>query len=338
MAYLNFKKTLKVVKTCLFPYIKSRLNGYPLWVHFYLTRRCNLRCKYCFVRDNDKKELNTEGVKKVIDKLHSLGIRIIAFFGGEPTLRKDFCQILEYANKKGLLTYFTTNGTLLNEDYIERIAKTGIDFIEISVDNIFEFDDSKKIYTRSKRILELLIKAGKKYGFGIKTHLVLTGKNADSAIQTINKINNLKIPLTVGLVFRNVYNDSPDDESLYFNDERSKDELTKLIDEIIKIKKRGVQIIDPISYFRGMNGYINGKTNWGCRAGAYFFSVDCDGAVQLCCSLKPFSTNIMSIEKDYFKNKQKEIKDMLTWCQKKCYSNCSFTTSYLINHPLKALL
>jgi len=195
MIYLNLKKSLKAVKSCLPALLRSKYYSNPLWVHLYLTRRCNLKCQYCYVRDSTKKELETKEVMKVIDKLYSLGIRTIAFFGGEPTIRKDFCEILEYANKKGFFTYFTTNGSLLNGNYIKRIAETGVDFIELSVDCVFEFDGSQKVYTKSKKVLNLLIKAKKKYGFGLKTHLVLTKKNVDYVIKTINLIHSYKVHL-----------------------------------------------------------------------------------------------------------------------------------------------
>jgi len=337
MPYTHPKKMLKLVKNCLIPSLWSRFGSYPMWTHFFLTRRCNLKCKYCFVRDN-KLELDTKGVKEVIDKLNTLGIRIIAFFGGEPTLRQDFCEILRYANNKGFFTYITTNGTLLDKEYIERMGECGIDFIELSVDSIFEFNESKKDYTRSKKVLELLVEAQKKYGFGIKTHMVLTKKNIDSVMKTIKIIDKHHVPLTIGLIFRNVYNDLPDDESLYFNDNESKKGLFKVIDDIIELKRQGIRIMDPVDYFRGMKDYVRGKTDWGCRAGSYFMSIDCDGSIMLCCSSKDFTENVLSIDKDHFKNRQEEINKTLSWCQTRCYSNCAFTTSYLMNHPIKALL
>ncbi|MBW2993510.1 radical SAM protein, partial [Candidatus Woesearchaeota archaeon] len=282
MAYLTLGRKLKLAKSYLLS-LKSNSQGYPFWVHFYLTRKCNLKCKYCFVVDNKKKELNTNEIMKALDKLYSLGVRAVAFFGGEPTLRKDFCRILRYSVNKGFFTYFTTNGVLLNKDYIEKIGKTGVDFIELSIDSIFAFNESKKDYSHSRNVFGLLLKAKKKYGFGLKTHFVLTKKNMDSAVETIRLIHSYRIPLTVGLVFRNVYNNIPDDEALYFNNRKSKEKLIRIVDRIIKLKKQGLGIMDPIIYFKGIKNHLNGKTNGGCTAGRRSLSVDCDGAVQLCC-------------------------------------------------------
>lgn len=338
MQFLNTKKTLRLIKNCGPGWIMSKYNGSPLWVHFFLTRKCNLDCKYCYVKDNSKKELSTEEVKKVIDKLYSLGIRVIAFFGGEPTIRRDFCEILAYAHKKKIFCYFTTNGVLLNEDYIDRIAKTGVDFIELSVDSIFDFKESKKDYVHNKKVLDLLIKSKNKYGFGLKTHMVLTQKNIDTAIKTIELIKSYNIPLTIGFIGRNTYNNIPEDESLYFTTRESKNKLSDIIDKIIELKKAGAPIMDPYSYFEGMKKYINGDTKWRCCAGKYFFSVDSDGAVQLCAGLKPFPENILDIDKDYFKKNKKLIDEALKKCLSLCYSNCSFTTASLMDHPIKALL
>ena len=338
MAYLNSKRTRALVRSCLVAAIKSRLLGTPMWVHFFLTRRCNLRCKYCFVVDSTTRELTTAEVKAAIDKLYSLGIRAIAFFGGEPTLRRDFCEILSYAHGRGFFTYFTTNGTLLDEAYIDNIARTGVDFVELSVDAVYECNDSAKDYTRSRKVLESLLAARNTYGFGLKTHLVLTRTNVESAIETIRFNHQQGIPLTVGLVFRNVYSDLPDDDRLHFTDDASKEKLLRTLDAIIALKRGGVQIIDPVSYFENMKRYVNGSTDWGCTAGKYSFSVDADGSVQLCCSSKAFGDKLQSIDRHYFKNKRHEITRTLEWCQTRCYSNCHYTTAYLIEHPLRALL
>lgn len=331
---MKYSKIVKLIPAA----IRARVKKTPLWVHFYVTRRCNLDCEYCFVREFGKDELSTEEVFQVIDKLYSLGIRAIAFFGGEPTLRKDFCDILRYANEKGMFTFFTTNGVLLTEEYIERIAKTGVDFIELSVDSIFDFDESKKSYTKSKKVFDLLLAAREKYHFDLKTHMVLTKPSISNIIDTIKTIQKYDVPLTVGYVIRNTYNDKPDNENLFFNDEASKQTLFNTIDEIIELKKQGSNIMDPFEYFSGMKDYVNGKKDWGCMAGRYSFSVDSDGTVQLCAGLQPYPISVMDIDKDFFKHKKDEIKSIVNNCMKKCYSNCHKTTAYVIEHPIQALL
>jgi MoaA/NifB/PqqE/SkfB family radical SAM enzyme len=339
MTYLSSKKSLRIIRFVLPAAIKSRILKTPLWVHFYVTRKCNLRCAYCHVKDNTKKDISTEEVKKIIDSLYSLGVRAIAFFGGEPTLRRDFCEILAYTEKKGMFTYFTTNGTLLTEDYIKRIAETGVDFIELSVDSVVKFEDSKKDYTRSKNVLRLLIQYGKQYGFGLKTHIVLTNKNLDTVIQTIKQINDKhKVPLTIGYIGRSLYKNFKEDESLFFNDEKSRKKLISVIDQIIQLKKQGVQIMDPYSYFENMKKIAYNDYKWNCMAGKYSFSVDYDGSVQLCTGMKPYNAKVHEITKDFFSKRGKDIEKTKDWCTKLCYSTCHNTTAHMIDHPIKTLL
>jgi len=335
----SLKRSYKAVRFCLFDAVRARALQRPLWVHFYLTRRCNLNCAYCSVKDNTKKDISIDEVKKIVDRLYTLGVRALAFFGGEPTLRMDFCEILKYADKKGFLTFFTTNGTLLNEKYIKEIAETGVDYIELSIDSIFSHEYTKKDYARSKRIMDLLIKYRDEYGFILKTHTVLTNKNIDTVIETIKKIDDeYKIPLTVGYVCRSVDMTTPDDESLFFNSEESKRKLVKVVDQIIELKKNGAKFMDPYSYFENMKKFVYGKLDWHCMAGKYSFSVDYDGSVQLCNGMKPFDANVFSIDKDFFKKKKDEIEKTKAWCTKICFSTCHNTTTHMIDHPVDSMI
>jgi len=332
----NFRRKIKIVKA-LPTLFYNRVRGTPIWAHFFLTRKCNLNCKYCYVVDNNKRELSTKGVKRVIDKLHSMGIRLIAFCGGEPTIRKDFPEILEYANKKGIITYFTTNGVLLNKEYIDELARTGVDMIELSIDSIIPFEVSKKDYSRSKEVLDLLLKAREKYGFGLKTNLVITKKNLDSVVDTIKLVNDYGIPMTVALIGYNLYNNKPEDESLYFTDKKSKAKLIRLIDELIQMKNEGAKLLNPVVYYEKAKDFVNGEITWDCKAGKYNFAVDCDGSVILCAFLKSMNKNVLSINRDFFKDNKERFDKVINDCIKKCCSNCLISSSYLVEHPFSIL-
>ena len=99
MKIYNLRHTLKIIKIIFIPYFKSLLKPFPVWVHLYVTRRCNLNCPYCFDKDDNRNELTEQEWKKAIDKLYSLGTRLIAFMGGEPTIRKDFVNLVGKIDK-----------------------------------------------------------------------------------------------------------------------------------------------------------------------------------------------------------------------------------------------
>lgn len=333
MQLRDIKKSSKITRILLPAYIKSRFKPIPIWTHFYLTRKCNLQCKYCFVRDNTKKDMKKNEIFKVIDKLHSLGCKLVVFLGGEPTLRKDLIDIIKYAKNKNIITYLTTNGILLNSEYIDKLGKSGIDVINLSIDSVFDFDYSKKDYIRRKKVLINLIKARKKYGFEIIVNLVLTNKNISTITKTIKLIHNLKIPISVGFIVGNTYSNVPQDKELFFITDKEKDELYKTLDEIKRLKKQKYNIIEPMRYFKDIKKFINHKLNWYCTAGEYYFSVDSDGKFQICAGLPAENRSIFEIDKNYFK-KFKDIREKrLNKCKKICLSSCLYVTSYYIKHP-----
>jgi len=82
-------------------------------VHLELTDRCNLKCKYCYKEKSKKMELKTEDWYKIIDSLVEYGIFQVTFGGGEPLMRKDMPDLLDYCVNKNLNVAMTTNGILL---------------------------------------------------------------------------------------------------------------------------------------------------------------------------------------------------------------------------------
>ena len=102
-----------------------------------LTYGCNLHCVHCYTDplnrpDLLKKELPTQEILEVIDKLHSEGIFWLALTGGEIFYRKDFFQIYNYAYEKGFLMTLFTNGTLITEEVANRLVERPPFSIEIS--------------------------------------------------------------------------------------------------------------------------------------------------------------------------------------------------------------
>lgn len=99
-------------------------------VRWDITGRCNLNCKHCQAaafykkeRLKGRKELTTEEVFQVVDKLKEAKVRRIGILGGEPMMRKDLLIILKYMYDNGFDVTLNSNLTLLNEDDIEEIFK-----------------------------------------------------------------------------------------------------------------------------------------------------------------------------------------------------------------------
>ena len=109
-----------------------------------VTDRCDLRCNYCMPKKNlqlyPKSELlSLNSLKRITKILISLGIKKIRVTGGEPLIRKDISQFLEFTNSlkhQGLEeVLITTNGTQLKR-YAKKISDLGIKKINVSLDSL----------------------------------------------------------------------------------------------------------------------------------------------------------------------------------------------------------
>ncbi|CBL05540.1 Radical SAM superfamily [Megamonas hypermegale ART12/1] len=82
------------------------------------TNACNMFCDHCY-RDAGCKadeELNTQEAKTLLEQIAKAGFKIMIFSGGEPLMRPDIVELVEYATKLGLRSVFGTNGTLITEE------------------------------------------------------------------------------------------------------------------------------------------------------------------------------------------------------------------------------
>jgi radical S-adenosyl methionine domain-containing protein 2 len=105
-------------------------------VNFHLTKRCNMKCKYCFAGFNKvKNNLTTNQQKDIINKLYNAGFNKINFVGGEPFLVKRFSELIKYAKQIGFYTSVVTNGSLITVKFIKENAPF-IDLIGLSIDSL----------------------------------------------------------------------------------------------------------------------------------------------------------------------------------------------------------
>jgi radical SAM protein with 4Fe4S-binding SPASM domain len=159
-----------------------------------LTNRCNLKCIHCCVdaKSNDTLEtdLSTEQIKNIFDKLIIWNPLNIMLSGGEPMIREDFLELLEYLrnNYTGNII-LSTNSLFINNENVEKLAKY-CDSFEISIDGVDEKTCSmvrgKGVFDKVCRNVELL----KSYGVSnIKLSMVFSDKN-DHLMQQFNELNN----------------------------------------------------------------------------------------------------------------------------------------------------
>lgn len=120
--------------------IKStvHLSNLPHALEIGLTYRCQLNCIHCGVygqNESSQPELSLDELKDIILQAHIMGVYLVVFSGGEPLIREEVAELVEYAAKKGMITALSTNGQLLTQDVVCKLKDKGIVFINISIDS-----------------------------------------------------------------------------------------------------------------------------------------------------------------------------------------------------------
>ena len=109
----------------------------PRIVAWEITRSCNLACAHCRAAAHCEPypgELSLDECKQVIDDIASITDPILILTGGEPLMRDDIWDIIDYAHEKGLHPVIGTNGTLIDDECARKIAEHGIPRVSVSLD------------------------------------------------------------------------------------------------------------------------------------------------------------------------------------------------------------
>src|SRR3990172_1760515 len=145
-----------------------------------ITRACNLKCVHCY---NDSgvgkpfKDISTEKAKEVLDDLAQFGVPSVLFSGGEPLMRQDLFELIEYAGGKGLRTVISTNGTLITKEKAAMIKERGVSYVGISLDGIGEINDKFRAVKGAFDKAVVGIRNCQAAGVRIGLRLTLTQKN-----------------------------------------------------------------------------------------------------------------------------------------------------------------
>ena len=128
---------------------RHELKRTPQLRHLFLeiTQQCNMYCRHCgsscgdsVLDDSLTKDEILLFLKSVSEKMDVENIQL-CITGGEPLLRKEFFEIMDYAHKLGYRWGMTSNGTLIDDACAEQLYRTGMETISISLDGLRESHD-----------------------------------------------------------------------------------------------------------------------------------------------------------------------------------------------------
>jgi radical SAM protein with 4Fe4S-binding SPASM domain len=102
-----------------------------------LTDKCNLRCQYCHAEyESAKDDLPFSLAERLLQEAADLGCPTIVLTGGEPFCYPQFEPMLQLCREKGLACKIATNGTMLNQENIDRLIRHGVRSLQISLDTL----------------------------------------------------------------------------------------------------------------------------------------------------------------------------------------------------------
>lgn len=177
----------------------------PDMITILVTKRCNFNCPGCsssspqYTREFRGEELSGEAIKNFIDEVAWFKPNIY-FNGGEPTLRADLFELIHHAKNRGLVTAFTTNGSLLRGEVVESILSSGLDFLSASLDGPPEHHNTYRgfpdAYERLTSGLELLLKKRrelKRKRPHVRITCIINPENKDDALFVLRQAAELGV-------------------------------------------------------------------------------------------------------------------------------------------------
>ncbi|HSE39415.1 MAG TPA: radical SAM protein [Acidobacteriota bacterium] len=302
--------------------IKSHFH--PILVHLIPMRRCNLACTYCNEFDNFSAPVPTSELLHRIDLLSRLGSANIHLSGGEPLLHPDIIKIIKYIHDSGILSGLLTNGYLLTKGLICDLNNAGLDYLQISVDNVSPDESSMKSLKVLDKKLQWLAEYAE-FEVSINSVIGFSVKDPKDAVQVSRRVAELGLKSTVGIIHDHEGQLQPLNE-----------ETQRAYEEAVSV--RGKSFANVAYYNQFQKNLIHGLPNqWHCRAGSRYLYVCEDGLVHYCSQQRGYPG--IPLEKYTIKDLEREnkaVKSCAPYCTISCVHRVA-SIDHVRERPFEAL-
>jgi MoaA/NifB/PqqE/SkfB family radical SAM enzyme len=282
---------------------------HPIMAHIIPIRRCNLSCTYCNEYDTFSKPVALSTMLQRIEQLGRLRTGIITLSGGEPLLHPDLDEVIRGIRKHATLAGLITNGYLLTAERVQRLNEAGLDYLQISIDNVMPDDVSKKSLKVLDKKLQILAENA---SFHVNINSVLGGgiRNPEDALVVGKRAMQLGFTSTVGII--------------HDGDGQLRPLAAREREVFLEMKKFEKKHFSRINYFQ--ENIANGQpSDWRCRAGSRYLYICEDGLVHYCSQQRGFPAKpladytVADIRREYITQKS---------CAPLCTVSCVHQISY----------
>lgn len=263
----------------------------PLEITLYPTLRCNMSCKFCFVKNVNKKdsiELSPSYWIDVIDQAKEMGVFSVSILGGEPTLYPDIIPLLESANESGMNITITSNGMDIPKNVLDSIVEFDNVVPVFSLQSMSELN--KKLmggdYHRTIETIEYLIEKGKR----VRVNSVYTNQSIEDFQKIIDYCIQHKVErYSIGL-YMDINKSNKDVKNHTFYDVRKLDEQLQRYVSNNHAAGRLIPSLEGCMLYTGYPEYEHDIRNitqyekiyYGCRAGRTKLEIYSNGDVYPC--------------------------------------------------------
>jgi MoaA/NifB/PqqE/SkfB family radical SAM enzyme len=278
---------------------------HPILAQIVPIRRCNLACAYCNEFDATSPPVPLAEMLRRVDLLADLGTTIITISGGEPMLHPDLDAIIRHIRRRGAIPTLITNGYFLTPERIRRLNRAGLDYLQISIDNVMPDDTSKKSLKVLDRKLQWLAEHAE---FSVTVNSVLGSpvRNPEDALVIGTRARELNLTSTVGILHD------------------GGGQLRALAPEQVSIYERllgfGNSLFSFAQYDRFQRNIARGLPNqWHCRAGGRFLYICEDGLVHYCSQQRGTpGIPLQEYTKDDLRREARRVKSCAAYCTISC--------------------
>lgn len=259
----------------------------PIFANLSVTDRCNFNCIHCKIPERNSKELPKEKIFSIVDKLNQLGTRKIGICGGEPLMRKDIGEIVNYIKSRNMLVSIVSNGSLVRER-IEEIKN--LDLIMISFDGSPQAQEEVRGKHASEAAIDA-IKAAKEHHLKVLAVTVITKNN----IKEVDSILEMAESMDFSCQFSPVYHYAMSGAVKELFPDR--DEFRHTIEKLEKIKKskKASLIINSMAALSYLKSWPQFK-KVPCWAGKSYAYIDTDGKIYPCIQMIQRTEGISLLE------------------------------------------
>jgi MoaA/NifB/PqqE/SkfB family radical SAM enzyme len=303
---------------------RSLAPGKPHHAQWLITRKCNYSCAGCNVwKEQDQRELATDDIKKGLDILKKLGIVELVLSGGDPLLRDDIGEIIDYSSRLFITTVYD-NGSMAAKK-IDLLRN--VDFVAISIDSLDEAknDSIKAVPGAWKKAMEA-IELLHKEGINVSVTPTISQKNLYEIVDITEYFTQKGIPVWYCLYS---YDSSVDGKQLFkigkANDEfviTDNQAMVKLCDSLIEMKKKNKRILMTKKLLKTLRSlYGEAGRTWKCQALNNFLVVDNLGRVAGCHSHN-FAGSIFDLPQKWKSQEFSQLRETYhncTQCNYLCY-------------------